>query len=96
MQTNQTQQIQVTVDRSLVAETNAIFEQLGLSQSAAITLFLKKVAATGRMPFDVALTERQKATLNLQAAIAQANRPVNDLGTPAGYQRWEEDVHDDY
>lgn len=88
--------IQVTVERSLADKTEAIFSQLGLSPSTAITMFLKQVAATGSIPFPVTLTERQKAALNLQAALKQADRPVNDLSTPEGYQRWEEDANDDY
>ncbi|GEO68255.1 type II toxin-antitoxin system RelB/DinJ family antitoxin [Levilactobacillus acidifarinae] len=90
------QKIQVTVDRSLADKTEAIFSQLGLSPSTAITMFLKQVAVTGSIPFNVTLTERQKAALNLQAALKQADRPINDLSTPEGYRRWEADENDDY
>jgi len=94
--TTKPKKIQVTVDRSLADKTKVIFDQLGMSQSTAINMFLKQVAATGSIPFNVTLTDRQKASLNFQDALQQADRPINDLNTPEGYKRWEEDENDDY
>lgn len=45
---------------------------------------------------DLTSSDRQKDLLNLQDALKQADRLVNDLSTSEGYRRWENDENDDY
>lgn len=45
--------IRVRTDRRLKIEVEAIFRRLGLSTSAALTLFYQQVKLTGGLPFPV-------------------------------------------
>lgn len=50
---NKTQQVLIRLDPELKEQATQILEDLGLSMSGAIRLFLKKVVETNSIPFDV-------------------------------------------
>jgi len=43
--------MEIKIDEQLRQQVKPIFDRLGLSEDEAITLFYKRVAASGRMPF---------------------------------------------
>ncbi|HFD1725295.1 TPA: type II toxin-antitoxin system RelB/DinJ family antitoxin [Enterococcus faecium] len=64
MTTNEKKRVQVQIDKHVVDDVEAVFNELGLTATTAITMFYKRVAGEGKIPFEVALTEREKDTLN--------------------------------
>lgn len=72
-------QIQIKMDRNLASEATAVFENLGLTPTAVITALYKRVAAEGRIPFELSLTEDEKARLDLSKAVYDSKVPtLND------------------
>ena len=49
----QTTQINFRIDEDVKKNAEKVLDELGLSMSAAITVFLKKVGREHRIPFDV-------------------------------------------
>lgn len=43
------------IDKELKAESEELFDNLGLSMSSAITLFLKQAAREQRIPFEISM-----------------------------------------
>ena len=54
--------IQANVDSNLALQAEGIFKDIGLNTTTAINVFLKKVVATGGIPFELKETPEQKAT----------------------------------
>ena len=55
--------IQVQVDRNLANQGDAVLQSLGLTPTTAITMFYKRLVATGGLPFVPELTQREKDEL---------------------------------
>lgn len=53
MTENKTQEVRLRIEPELKEQATEILEDLGLSMSGAIRLFLKKVVETNSIPFDV-------------------------------------------
>lgn len=53
-----TTQINVRIDENLKKETDAIFDQLGISMADAFRIFLKKVKMEKGIPFDMKVDNR--------------------------------------
>ena len=51
----QTAQINFRIDEEVKKNAESVLDDLGLSMSAAITVFLKKVGRERRIPFDLSL-----------------------------------------
>ena len=49
----QTTQISFNIDENVITKADAVLNDIGLSMSEAITVFLKKVARERRIPFDL-------------------------------------------
>ncbi len=61
--------VRARVDSKLKEETEKIFAQLGLSTSAAITLFLKRVKREGGIPFDLKIPNEYKIASDISNAL---------------------------
>lgn len=74
-------QINIKVDATLKKEAESLFKDLGLSLSAAITVFLKQAVKQKKIPFELTNTVSQpddffnnpKNLERLMKSIAQAN-----------------------
>jgi DNA-damage-inducible protein J len=66
-----TASINIKVDKDLKANAEDIFDAVGLSMSAAITIYLKQVQRQRAIPFKVEADSRKEETL---AAVEEANR----------------------
>lgn len=78
--------LQITMDDALKKEAERIMEELGLTPKTAVTAFYEQIVEQGRIPFDLALSERQKRTSNIQR-LAQ-DLPVRELDTDEKIEAW--------
>ena len=53
---NKTSNLYVRVEPNVKAQAEAVLEKLGISMSAAISIFLKQIVERGRLPFDFIAT----------------------------------------
>lgn len=90
---NAQKQLQINIDQQLALKVQDILEQLGLTPTAAITLFYKRILAEGGLPFDLKLTPDQKAIFELQQAAK--TRPVQDLTDTKQLAAWFADESQD-
>ncbi|WEV39975.1 type II toxin-antitoxin system RelB/DinJ family antitoxin [Lactobacillus sp. ESL0681] len=81
--------LQIQMDSNLVNEVGQIFDELGLSPTTAVTMFYKRVAAEGGLPFDARLSRHEKASLSLANAVKLL--PVQEVKTVDEYNKWVED-----
>lgn len=86
--------IQVQIDKNLAEDADLIFNELGLNQTAVLNAFYKRVVADGGLPFELKLTEKQKASLNLSKATEEL--PVKKLTTKEDLEAWFKDDEQDY
>lgn len=93
MTTKQKKRVQVHVDQELAKETELILDELGLTPTTVITMLYKRIAANGSLPFDVALTENEKATLHFLKSIEST--PVKTFKDADEVQAWLEDPDED-
>lgn len=75
-----TTSLTIRMDEGLKAEAEELFDDLGLSMTAAITCFLKKAVSVGAIPFAIRRTSKRQEMLD---AIAEARRLAADPSTPS-------------
>ena len=63
------------IDDVLKRESDSVLEEIGLSFSAAVTLFLKQVVRTGSIPFALVANRPNRET---RAALQEAERLADD------------------
>lgn len=80
--------IQVNVDAKAATEAEAVFEALGISPTTVLNMLYKKVAAEGKIPFDLSLTEDQLANLRLNKAIESLNKQPKIIDNDADAERF--------
>ena len=80
---NLTSVINVQVDSATKKEATAILNDLGLSMSAAINLFLKQVVKRDGLPFEVV---NPKPSKELCKALKEAEKIVNNTDKYLGYR----------
>jgi len=96
MTTSSKKKVQIQVNRELSEEAEAIFQELGLSTTTAITAYYKRVVAEGGLPFELKLSSQEMAVL--QFKNAEKGLPVTDkIETNEQLDKWlsegdEEDV----
>ena len=78
-----TTNINVRVDSKLKQEAEALFDDLGLNMSAAITMFLKSAVSHDGIPFDV---KRAVPNEQTKAALAEYEDMKNH---PEKYKRYD-------
>lgn len=77
----------IRIDPDLKEQANAVFEELGLTLSTAVNVFLRAVVREGGMPFDVKLarTGDRAMEANRDIAISQHEkdkRPWQENSSP--------------
>ncbi len=63
------------IDDVLKRESDSVLEEIGLSFSAAVTIFLKQVVRTGSIPFALVANRPNRET---RAALREAERLAGD------------------
>lgn len=79
--------IQANVDPNLAIEADNIFKDIGLNTTTAINIFLKKVVATGGIPFDLQQTPEQKASRELVESI-EKHVPEKEAKSTKDIEAW--------
>jgi len=59
------------MDENLKQDFNAVCDEMGLTISAAITMFAKTVAKSRMIPFDILLMDKREITLASEKALAK-------------------------
>lgn len=80
---NLTSAINVQVDSVTKQEATAILNDLGLSMSAAINLFLKQVVKRDGLPFEVV---NPKPSKELRKALKEAKKIIKNTNNYPGYR----------
>lgn len=80
---NLTSAINVQVDSVTKKEATAILNDLGLSMSAAINLFLKQVVKRDGLPFEVV---NPKPSKELRKALKEAKKIIKNTNNYPGYR----------
>lgn len=70
-----TTNISIRMDSDLKAQADALFEELGMSLSTAVNIFVRQSLREGRIPFDISLDQPNKETI---AAMLEAERIAKD------------------
>lgn len=78
--------LQISMDDALKNEAEDIILELGLTPKSAVTVFYKQIIEQGRIPFDIALSERHKRMKSIQK-LSQ-NVPVRNLDTDEKIEEW--------
>lgn len=58
--------VQVNVDQRTASEAEDIINELGLTPTTVINALYKKIASTGKIPFNFKLTKRQMVDLKIR------------------------------
>lgn len=77
-----TTNINVRVDATLKQEAEALFNDLGLNMSSAITMFLRSAVSHDGIPFEV---KRMTPNAETRAALAECEAMKSD---PSHYKRY--------
>lgn len=90
-----TANINVRIDTELKQSAEALFSDLGLTMSSAITMFLKSAVSHDGIPFEV---RRMTPNAKTRAALAEYEAMKKDPGSYKRYDSFEalmDDVLDD-
>lgn len=86
--------LNINIDRELADETQSILDELGLNQTTAVVMYFKQIVAKGKIPFSIELTDRQKATRELNESVKQV--PIEKLKSKKQIEDWFNDESRDY
>ena len=84
---NLTSAIKIQEDRETKKEATAILNDLGLSMSTAINLFLRQIIKTDGLPFEV---KNPKPSRNLIKALKEVEEMINNPDKYPSYSNREE------
>jgi DNA-damage-inducible protein J len=71
-----TTSLNVKVDQDVKRQADLVFAQLGLTTSAGINIYLRKVAATRGIPFDLRLDDDEADAMALARSLSR--KALND------------------
>jgi DNA-damage-inducible protein J len=68
--------VSIRMDRALKAQADVFFEQVGLTMSSAVGVFVRQCLAKGRIPFDIEVDPfySDSNQARLRESIARAER----------------------
>ncbi len=86
-----TSAINVNVPTDVKEEANALFNNLGLTMSGAINIFLKKALSEGGIPFEV---KERKPSKRLLEALKESEDIINGKIKAKRYNDFDEMLED--
>ena len=86
-----TSAINVNVPTDVKEEANALFNNLGLTMSGAINIFLKKALSEGGIPFEV---RERKPSKRLLEALKESEDIINGKIKAKRYNNFDEMLDD--
>ncbi|MCV3316381.1 type II toxin-antitoxin system RelB/DinJ family antitoxin [Pediococcus ethanolidurans] len=93
MAVKEKKRVQVKIDKDLADDTEAILNELGLNPTTAINMFYKRIVANGALPFNVSLSEEERA--NLRLLKATEGTPVTEFKDAKEVSDWLNDPDED-
>lgn len=66
---NRKARISVQVDKSVADNAEAILDMLGLTPTIALTIFYKRIASTGQLPFEISESEYKENKVNDKGGV---------------------------
>ncbi|GIL33897.1 MULTISPECIES: type II toxin-antitoxin system RelB/DinJ family antitoxin [Lactobacillaceae] len=93
MAVKEKKRVQVKIDKDLADDTEAILSELGLNPTTAINMFYKRIVANGALPFNVSLSEEERA--NLRFLKATEGTPVTEFKDAKEITDWLNDPDED-
>ena len=93
MEVKEKKRVQVQIDKELADNTEAVLSQLGLNPTTAINMFYKRIVANGALPFNVSLSEEERANLRLLKATKET--PVTEFKGAKEVADWLNDPDED-
>ncbi|MGL9892073.1 type II toxin-antitoxin system RelB/DinJ family antitoxin [Enterococcus mundtii] len=91
---NEKKKVQVNINKNLATDVESILDSLGVNPSIVITALYERVAARGEIPFDLSLTSKEKAELQLMK-VAEASvetNPSENSGDHEDLGSWMRDL----
>lgn len=82
--------INIRIDSELKKEAEALFNDLGMTMSTAITIFLKSSVSNDGIPFEIRRTPNDTT----RAALAEYYEMLRDPDAYKGYDSFEELLED--
>ncbi len=67
------------VDKALKKDAEKVIDELGLSMSAAINLYLKMIVRTKGIPFDLRITKEEPKKKNTPSKVVDEDDDFEDL-----------------
>lgn len=95
MAVKEKKRVQVKIDKDLADDTEAVLSQLGLNPTTAINMFYKRIVANGALPFNVSLSEEERANLRFLKATKETQTPVTELKGAKEVADWLNDPDED-
>ncbi|WP_195274124.1 type II toxin-antitoxin system RelB/DinJ family antitoxin [Enterococcus mundtii] len=92
--TNEKKKVQVNINKNLATNVESILDSLGVNPSILITALYKRVAARGEIPFDLSLTSKEKAELQLMRVAEESveTNPPENSGDHEDLVSWMRDL----
>lgn len=87
--TMEKKRLQVRLDKDISDTADAIFSEMGMNPTTAITLFYKRVIAGDAMPFSLTLTPTERDIKEFQSY--SNTLPITKLETTEEIEEWLED-----
>lgn len=78
--------LQVNIDKELSDNVDGVLDTLGLNPTTLVTALYKRVAAEGRVPFELAMTADEKLNHDLMVALQQT--PKGEIKTAEELDEW--------
>lgn len=91
---NEKKKVQVNINKNLATDVESILDSLGVNPSIVIAPLYERVAARGEIPFDLSLTSKEKAELQLMR-VAEASvetNPSENSGDHEDLVSWMRDL----
>lgn len=89
MDSVENKRVQVNVDKYTANQAEKVISELGLTPTSVINALYHKIAATGKIPFNLELTQRQKDIIELDKIIEKI--PVKQLKTEEEFKEFFDD-----
>ena len=70
----------IQIDESLKEAADRLFDELGLSFSEAVVLFVKQCVASGNIPFEVAAASDEEIESISDGLMKKNNKAYKELG----------------
>lgn len=66
-----TANMHIRIDRKVKTNADKLFQKMGLTLSSGVSLYLRKVINTGRIPFDLSVPDRESLRVLAKAKAGQ-------------------------